>query len=279
MLRVPSPNLLPRSRLWMRLALLTLLTGALLPSAVLSAPLRIGFHEFAPFSYNDNGQPTGALIELTRVVCNALPEGCELRLVPNPRAKQLLASGEVDALFLGWNEERAQHMLFSLPLLETEYGFYSRPPFAPQALTALAAHKVGVFVPSNTHFELVKLNQSLKTQHGQGFQIVEFPQGNELPLRMLQKGRFHAYFVNRDVGAWYAAKEGIGPLNFLPAVSGVQYCLAFEPKPGQRERVARFNRLIVKLMAQGAFDTTLSQWQMSPTSVSFPADPSWNMPF
>ncbi len=50
MLRVPSPKLLPRSRLWMSLVLLALLTATLLPNAVLGAPLRIGFHEFAPFS-------------------------------------------------------------------------------------------------------------------------------------------------------------------------------------------------------------------------------------
>lgn len=250
-----------------------------LPTVAIAQPLKIGFHEFAPFSFNENETATGALVELARIVCNELPQGCEFSIVPNPRAKQLLAQGSIDALFMGWNEERATQLLFSLPLLETEYGFYTLPPLQPKSLTDLEGLSVGVFVPSNTHYELLKLNNQLLTNDKKPFRVVEFPQGNQLPLRMLQKGRFDAYFVNRDVGAWYAAREEIGSLIYLPAAGRIQYCLAFEDRPEQKEKVKQFNHIVYKLSKAGRFDATLNQWKMSPSSLTMPADLHWNMPF
>ncbi|NMH64956.1 substrate-binding periplasmic protein [Shewanella salipaludis] len=242
--------------------------------------LHIVFHEFAPFSFvDDQGKATGALVEIAQRVCQDWPDKCEISLRPNRRAKQLFFTGEMQATFLGWSQERASSMWFSLPMVETEYGFYSlkNNPFIPEQATADTV--VGVFSPSNTHGSLQKIERQRQQQGMARLRVELYPQANEAPLRMLQKGRFDAYYVNKDVGAYYAKRLGLTALDYTPGETHVRYCLAFEMHHTPFESVKAFNRLFQELLSQGRLDAIYRKWHMTPALLDPIMYPELNMPF
>lgn len=244
-----------------------------------SAPLKLVFHDFAPFSFQDEeGHNQGILIDIANRICTSWDGSCDIKLKPNRRAKQMFASGEADGIFLGWNPERAKTMWFSIPMLETGYGFYSLSQNPFHSLEQISSSPVGVYGPSNTYTSLMKQQDKLNKKGIAEFEIEISPQGNELPLRMLEKQRFIAYYVNKDVGAYYAKKADLSGLNYLSAEQHVYYCIAFNMSSTKLESVLKFNRLLQKLLEQGQLDDIYKKWQMTPAYLDPVMYPEMNMP-
>ncbi len=241
----------------------------LISSGSLAAPLKIVCHEFAPFSFiNAEGKTTGVLVEMIRTACKEWPEGCEIDLLPNRRAKQLFHSGKANGHFLGWNPQRAQEMWFSVPLIDTEYGFYTLPEFKLSQVEQAAGKTIAVFMPSNTYYALKALEQKLINQGLSPLKIRPFTAGNSQPLKMLIRERFDAYYVNKAVGAYYAQQLGYKDLAYLPASETIRYFLAFKKESNDKSQIKQFNQLLFKLKREGKFDRLYQKWNVSPSQVS-----------
>lgn len=250
-----------------------LLVALFLPSLLLSRnvigePISIVCHEFAPFSFVDKqGKITGALVEIARLACAEWPDGCDIKLLPNRRAKQLFHSGEINGHFLGWNPQRAEQMWFSLPLLDTEYGFYTLPSTPLNSLSQAAGKEIAVFMPSNTYYSLKTLDNDLQNNDLPPMKISPFTAGNIQPLKMLLKRRFDAYYVNKAVGAYYAEQMGYEDLHYISSNETVQYFLAFKKDFNDKETIEAFNQILYKLMQEGAFNQLFEKWRVSPSSI------------
>lgn len=246
-----------------------LTTSLFFSAASLPAPLKIVCHEFAPFSFiDDKSRTTGVLVEMIRIACKEWPEGCEIDLLPNRRAKQLFHSGKANGHFLGWNPQRAQEMWFSLPLIDTEYGFYTLPESRLSQVEQAAGKTIAVFMPSNTYYALKTLEHTLTSQGLAPLQIRPYTAGNNQPLKMLIRKRFDAYYVNKAVGAYYAQQLGYKDLAYLSASETIRYFLAFKKESNDKNQIKQFNQLLFKLKREGRFDGLYQKWNVSPSQVS-----------
>lgn len=247
---------------------LILLFTCLISGCLAAQPLKIVCHEFAPFSYRDSKENiTGILVEIARLACQDWPQGCELELLPNKRAKQQFNQGLAHGHFLGWNQERALTTWFSIPLLQTEYGFYSLQAQPLTNINQTAGTAIGVFAPSNTYASLVKID---KQQQRLGHSPMEFilsSSGDEQPLKMLQKRRFDAYFVNKEVGAYYSKQIGLHDLHYLSSGLPTRYYLGFKMKHNDYETIKAFNHLLIKLYQNHRFDKIFAKWKMIPSPI------------
>ncbi|MCG9740135.1 transporter substrate-binding domain-containing protein [Shewanella insulae] len=228
-------------------------------------PLQVLFHEFAPHSYlSQSGKAQGVLVELVEQVCKEWTGPCEVAIRPNRRAQFLFDTGEVPARFLAWNPDRAKNMWFSVPLVQTEYGFFSLKSYTITELSQLAKSTVGVYGPSNTARSLNLQKQKLLDAKQLPFNTEVYVRGNELPLKMLQKKRFHAYYANREGGYFYAAKIGLKDLNFFSADRQVYYSIAFNKAYVPHQTVRQFNQLFAAMLLQGKFDAIYAKWHAKP---------------
>ncbi|ABV38826.1 extracellular solute-binding protein, family 3 [Shewanella sediminis HAW-EB3] len=259
---------------------LILLFTCLISGYLAAQPLKIVCHEFAPFSYQDQQQNiTGILVEIARLACQDWPQGCEIELLPNKRAKQQFNQGLAHGHFQGWNEERALTTWFSIPLLQTEYGFYS--PLA-QPLTDLkqtSGKNIGAFGPSNTLTSLINIDRQQVRLGLPPMEIILSSSGDEQPLKMLHKRRFDAYYVNKEVGAYYAKHLGLNDLYYLSSGQPIHYFIGFKMKHNEYETIKAFNHLLVKLYQNHRFDEIFAKWKMIPSPLLPTEFPDLNVPY
>ncbi len=243
-------------------------------------PLKIVCHEFAPFSYQDTHKNiTGILVEIARLACQDWPQGCELELLPNKRAKQQFNQGLASGHFLGWNQERALTTWFSVPLLQTEYGFYSLPTQPLTAINQTSGMDIGVFAPSNTHTSLIKIDKQQQYLGYLPMNIIQSNSGDDQPLKMLDKKRFEAYFVNKNVGAYYAKQIGLHDLHYLSSGLPTRYYLGFKMKHNDYKTIKAFNHLLVRLYRAHRFDALFAKWGMTPAPILPTEFPNLNVPY
>ncbi|WP_299798421.1 ABC transporter substrate-binding protein [uncultured Shewanella sp.] len=259
---------------------LILLVTFLISGCLSAQPLKIVCHEFAPFSYREQNQKiTGILVEITRLACQDWPQGCEIELLPNKRAKQQFSQGLAQGHFQGWNEERALTTWFSIPLLQTEYGFYSPLTRPLTDLRQTPGKSIGTFGPSNTLSSLMRLDSRQVRLGFPPINIMLASSGDEQPLKMLQKRRFDAYYVNKEVGAYYAKQLGMDDLYYLSSGQPIHYFIGFKMLHNDYETIKAFNHLLLKLYRAHRFDALLAQWGMQ-ASPLLPAEFSdLNIPY
>lgn len=242
-------------------------------------PLKIVCHEFAPFSFNLDKRNTGILVEIAELACKNWQDGCEIELLPNRRAKQHFHHGLANGHFMGWNKERTDSIWFSIPLLRTEYGFYSQQSEIISNTTQLTEKNIAVFAPSNTYQSLLQIDLALKQQGLLPMNIIQLASANEQPIKMLSMGRFHAYFVNRDVGKFYADQLGITQLNYFSSSKTINYYLGFTIQYNEYETIKSFNHHLESLFQQGAFDAIYQRWNMQAPQLDPSAYPKLNIPY
>ncbi|RTR37235.1 transporter substrate-binding domain-containing protein [Shewanella canadensis] len=258
---------------------LTLLFTCLISGCLAAQPLKIVCHEFAPFSFQDVNQTTGILVEIAQIACRSWEDGCEIELLPNRRAKQTFNHGLANGHFMGWNEDRAKSIWFSIPLLQTEYGFYSLQNKRISKVEQLAEKNVGVLAPSNTYESLLEIDKSLQQLGHLPMNIIQLASANEQPIKMLAMARFNAYFVNRDVGAYYADRLDIQNLHYLSSGKVIQYHLGFKIQFNKYETIKSFNHHLESLFQQGVFDSLFHSWNMSPPKLNQSEYLGLNIPY
>lgn len=86
-----------------------------------------GDDEFAPFSYEENGELKGIDIEILREVEKIAGYTFDIKLVPWNRLLELTKQGRIDGSFsLFYNEERAKYSIFTkIPLHVSTFSLYT----------------------------------------------------------------------------------------------------------------------------------------------------------
>ncbi|MCE2571959.1 substrate-binding periplasmic protein [Motilimonas eburnea] len=232
-----------------------------------SANLSVSYHNFPPFSFQHGGQAQGIMVELVSEVCKQAKLSCEFQYFPNRRAKNYMAAGIVHGnIPLGWNATRAETLWFSVPLLQTEYGFYSKTSNNKtfRNIADLTGLKVGVFGPSNTQVALEKLQTSMHVHGLYPIEIEVMPNANEQGLEKLIRDRYDLYFVNRHVGQYLITTFNIEGVEYIGTSSQVDYHVGFAKAHVDPQLVRRFNQAILNMYANQGFDAIYQKWQLAP---------------
>ncbi len=237
-------------------ALTTLLAPARSAGA---ADLIFDTQDFAPFSYEVNGVVSGPAADVIRRVCTDMKITCDMRLLPWRRAQQEVEDGKAHAMFLiGWNAERAKWLHFSLPMVNTEYGFFVREdnPLKFTQTSDVKGYVVGVFGPSNTATSLAKIKAEV------GDLTIDMTPDDESAFRKLSLGRVKAVFSNRDVGYDLAKKLGITNIRYSGRQQSLKYYVGFSQKFTDKKLVDQFNATYRALHKQGVIQEILGRYRM-----------------
>jgi len=108
-----------------------------------------------------------ARILLPSIMRSAASYPVRRRLICFPwgRAQEEVRNGIAQGIFVvGWNEERAQWLYFSPPILNSEYGFFVKNdnPLKFRQVSDVKGYMVGVYGPSNTATSLEKIKSEIK---------------------------------------------------------------------------------------------------------------------
>jgi len=240
-------------------AAFALLLAAAWPDAA-NARLRFAIQEFEPFTYFQDGLPRGAAVECVLAVCEAMGEQCSMDIYPWPRAQLLVRTGELDGLFvLGFNPGRAAWLRFSPPLVNTEYGFFSRrgSRFRFDGPMSLAGLSIGVYGPSNTSYTLEQMLKDVPVA------ALDMRPDDESGFVKLSLGRVDTVFSNKDVGLAVMKKLGLANVVYAGRQSATTYYVAFSHH-ADLAKVRLFNQTLAALQKNGTIPALLARYGMTP---------------
>lgn len=227
------------------------------PFSILSATgaeLLFTTQDFEPFTYGVDRKVAGPATDIVRAVCEESQIHCSFRLLPWSRAQKEVAEGKAEGMYvIGWNEQRAETLYFSPPLLKTEYGFFVRTdnPLIFKQSSDLKGYRVGVYGPSNTSVALEKIRDEI------GDLTIDMRPDDESGFKKLALGRVDAVFSNRDVGLAMIKKYGISNLRYAGSFSTLNYYVGFSKRFADKALVERFSSAFKKLHAQGVIHKIL----------------------
>ncbi|WP_421866119.1 substrate-binding periplasmic protein [Motiliproteus sp.] len=238
------------------LLLTLLLSLSLLPTSQLRADTLVRFvtQHFPPFSYIEQGQVSGPARALIDRACEATQAHCVHQLLPWQRAQKMVQLGRQDAMYvIGANPDRDRWVLYSRPLLTTEYGFFVRgdDPLHSISAEALEGYHVAALAASNT----LKSLQRLRDQ-GMDFEIIEVSD-SQTGFRLLDVGRVSAVYSNRDVGYSLIRAGGYQQMHYAVADRKLDYFIGFNPELVESDWLDAFNQQLERMAESGETERIL----------------------
>lgn len=163
---------------------------------------------FPPFSYQENGEAAGPMVDVLKAACQRLKRSCDISVLPWRRALGMAERGEVEGIFTVVDTpERRQAFHLSPPVLEARYTFFSRTEsrFQYRKPEDIRGRMVGVYGPSGTLSALREIGaeQGLEEQ-------IELD--NLTALRKLAAGRYGPeglILINERVAQTLIASENL----------------------------------------------------------------------
>ncbi|WP_415890652.1 substrate-binding periplasmic protein [Neptuniibacter sp. SY11_33] len=231
----------------------------------ISDKLTISVQDFPPFTTVEQGRISGPFVEIVEKISVHSEIEIEILLHPNRRSKALLKEGYVNANFpLGWNEERDKWLHWSLPLMSTEYGFFTRTNEAKEykSIESFSGLKVGVFGPSNTSYSLERLSEDLEEKGLGPINVKMLPNSNGQNLKKLVAKRIDAVYLNRDLGEYQIKALEIVGAEYLLGVEQINYYIGFSKENTSKDLVDKFNESIRYLKDKGEISTILSTYKI-----------------
>jgi polar amino acid transport system substrate-binding protein len=223
------------------------------------AELKFNTQDFAPFNYEIGGVVSGPGADIIRRICSDIKIDCSFNLLPWARAQEEVRNGIAQALFLiGWNEERAQWLYFSPPILKSEYGFFVRNdnPLKFKHVSDVKGYTIGVYGPSNTSFFLEKIKAEIKDL------TIDMTPDDPAAFKKLSLGRVAAVYSNRDVGYDLIAKLSLTNLRYAGVHTGLKYYVGFSQKFTDKKLVDQFNATFRNLYKRGLIQEILAKYHM-----------------
>lgn len=229
--------------------------------------------EFPPFTQKSpSGKATGPFKSMVSDVCKEMKEECEFSIFPTRRAKLKISYGQANAIFpFGWYRERAEEYYFSVPFMQTQYGF-----FVPESnkkkidgLRDIQGFKVGVFGPSNTSVSLTEIRNLMIELGLNPIRIeVRTDESGNL-IRMLERNRIDAYYSNKAVAEYRAKEFNVKGVRYAWTDKTLLYFVAFPKKTTDKSLVREFNQVALKLFSKpGYLAEKLEPWGISPPPLS-----------
>ena len=223
--------------------------------------------DFAPFSEKDGkGNVIGPGVDVISAVCANLKAKCAFRLLPWTRAQEEVKEGKAHGMFLiGWNKERESTLYFSLPILQTEYGFFAHADdsFTYKDPTDLDGKKIRVYGPSNTSKAMDKLTVEL-TSAGKKVDV-KVTDDDKKNFMMAGSGSrsntVDAIFSNRDVGNTFIRQFKL-KLRYAGCREKLNYFVAFS-KQVSKDFVDRFNAELKNMRDSGKQKEILDKYEMT----------------
>lgn len=224
------------------------------------AELKFNTQDFAPFNYEIDGVVSGPGADIIRRICSEMKIDCSFNLLPWARAQEEVRNGIAQGLFLiGWNEERAQWLYFSPPILNSEYGFFVRNdnPLKFNHVSDVKGYTVGVYGPSNTSFFLEKIKAEIKDL------TIDMTPDDPAAFKKLSLGRVDAVYSNRHVGYDLIAKLSLTNLRYAGVHTGLKYHIGFSRKHTDKKLVDQFSATFRNLHKRGVIQEILAKYKMN----------------
>jgi polar amino acid transport system substrate-binding protein len=235
---------------------------ALSTTAAAATELTFNTQDFPPFAYEANGVASGPMADVVRKVCGEMKIDCPMAVLPWRRAQQEVEQGKINGMFpLGWNAERAKWLYFSLPVVETEYGFFVRDdnPLTFKQNADVKGYSVGVFGPSNTATALEKIKAEVQDL------TIDMTPDDLAAFKKLSLGRVQAVFSNRDVGYDAVRRLSISNVRYSGRQQTLKYYFGFSQKSTDKKLVDDFNATFRRLHKQGVIQQVLKTYKMDAT--------------
>ncbi len=226
-----------------------------------AAKLEFATQEFAPFSYTVDKEIKGPGPEIVRLVCSEMNIDCSIRVFPWRRALIMAQDGNIQGLFLiGKNKEREKWLVFSPPLLTTEYGIFVKDsnPLEVSNIQDIEGYDVGVYGPSNTSHSLEKIKAQIKDLK------IKMDPNDEPCFNKLSLGRVDAVYSNKDVGFALIRKLELKNIRYAGTHKKLQYHIGIVKRNTDKKLSDRFNQTLRKLCKQGAIQKILAAYHMIP---------------
>jgi polar amino acid transport system substrate-binding protein len=204
-----------------------------------------------PFSYVDNSIK-GPFKDIAIEVCKRSRLSCDFKTSPWKRIMLEVKSGNFDACFVvGKNPSRENWMYFTIPVVETEYGFFYNSKNLKKKISynSLSNFNIIVHQKSNTAKKL----QNLKRKNQYTFKIIEEIDvdtaikkfaGNRYPKNSLLYG-------NKDIYSYLFKKINAKEIIYGFKDRPIKYRFGFSKKSVTQKEFHLFNNELKALKASG----------------------------
>ncbi|OZG73818.1 amino acid ABC transporter substrate-binding protein [Hahella sp. CCB-MM4] len=224
-----------------------------------AASLTFNTQDFRPFTYQQDDIVAGPGAELVELICQSAGFDCSINLMNWGQAQQEAKDKKVDGLFvIGWNEKRSEWLHYSLPIINTQYGFFVQESNtkAYTTLTSFADHIVGVFGPSNTSKSLEKIQKAVPSLK------ISMAPDDLISFQMLSDGKVEAVYSNRDVGLEILKQLKISNVRYAWRHKTLNYYIGFVKHHTSRRIINDFNKTLKTLYRSGEAQKILAKYQI-----------------
>ena len=212
-----------------------------------------GDSNFPPYEFLDNnGQPAGYIVDLTRAIARRMGLQVEIRLGPWGTIRKGLASGEIDILQeMFYTVERDREFEFSPAHTAVEQAIVTREGSPePADMKDLAGKSILVMSGD--------IMEDLATKLGYGKQIVAVSSQEEA-LRLLVAGKHDCALVARVPALYWIEKNGWRNLNVSThPVLSAESCYAV--LRGRDELLALFSQGLTAIRTTGEYRQIRDKW-------------------
>lgn len=257
----------------MKQSILIILTCMLLLTTLFSKEKKLYFNtqEFSPFNYTKDSKASGPIVDIIKEVCIQIPIECEFKVLPWRRAQQEVKEGLSDALFVvGKNKERESWLHFSLPIINTEYGFFvlKSDNLVYTDTADIQGYKVGVYGPSNTSNSLKKISNELIKNNLSPLNMT-MSYDDVLSFKMLNKQNrdIQAVYSNKDVGNELIKKYHLDNIRYAGKQRSLNYFIAFSKATVSKEVVADFNNVLFEMHQNKTLQNILDKYSLKAATI------------
>jgi len=213
-----------------------------------------------PFSTVQEDKLEGPFFEVANRICNFKNMKCNFRTAPWKRIMSGVKDGSYNACYVvGKNKKRESWMMFSSPVVTTEYGFFYIPKYnAPlSTVNNLNGATIIVHAQSNTHRQLLKLqkkNPSFK---------ISVHNDVATALKMFAKKRFGKktyLYGNKHIYRSIYKNQGVKNVSYTLADKEIFYRFGFSKKSVFKNDFKRFEDGLQVLKRSGELKKILKKY-------------------
>ncbi|MCD6525382.1 MAG: transporter substrate-binding domain-containing protein [Desulfuromonas sp.] len=222
------------------------------PSSVNEVVIVGGDHNYPPYEFlDDNGQPTGFIVELTRAIAEVMGFKVEIRLGDWGDMRHALKCGDVDILQgVAYLEERLNELDFTPPHSTIYQSIWTRTGAPIKTLDDLHGKEVIVMRDSVMH-------DFMRTQ----LPDVQLVTTNTLAdaLQLLASGHHHCALVSKLPGEYLKRKMKL--TNIQPVARAfAEQPYGYAVRKGNRALLDRFSNGLAVLKESGRYQKIYHKW-------------------
>ncbi|WP_246140220.1 transporter substrate-binding domain-containing protein [Geothermobacter ehrlichii] len=212
-----------------------------------------GDHNYPPYEFLDeNGDPAGFNVELSRAIAEVMGMEIEIRLGPWDEMRRGLADGTIDILQgMAFTRERTSEVDFSIPHAKVHQSIWVRNGSPIKRLRDLANKRVIVMRGAVMHdfmLDRPELNAELVPV-----------ETLEDALRLLAEGECDAALVAKLPGEYLIHKAGLDNIHPI-ARPLVAQDYGYAVKKGNRDLLAKINEGLALLKKSGRYRQIYERW-------------------